>query len=413
MRLLYNIFVFVTIGGVRLLALFNNKLYLFVKGRKNIFKILTVNLSDKDDVIWFHSASLGEFEQGIPLIEKLKTDYPNYKILVTFFSPSGYEVRKNYPLADCVTYLPFDTKKNAQKFIDTLNIKLAIFIKYEFWPNFLRILKEKRIPTILVSGIFRKNQLFFKRYGRFYRKTLQTFNHFFVQNQVSKNLLSSIGFNNVSLSGDTRFDRVFNITKQRKKLNFIDNFTKDKITLVAGSTWADDEAILISYINGFATDKEKFILAPHNIKEEGIKQLINSCTKSVYRYSDKNKDPSAQVLIIDSIGLLTSVYAYASIAYVGGGFNKSGIHNILEPATYGIPIIIGPNFEKFNEAKELINLRACMPILNQKAFNKYYLNLISNPKDISQKGNLSKSYILKNVGATNIIYIFMRTLLTK
>ncbi len=402
-----------TIGGVRLLALFNNKLNLFVKGRKNIFKDISIHLSDKDDIIWFHSASLGEFEQGIPLIEKLKTDYKNYKILVTFFSPSGYEVRKNYPLADCVTYLPFDTQKNAKKFIDTVNPKLAIFIKYEFWPNFLRVLKEERIPTILVSGIFRENQLFFKKYGRFYRKALQTFNHFFVQNQISKDLLNNIGFNNVSLSGDTRFDRVFGITKQHKKLNFINSFTKDKITLVAGSTWHDDEAILMTYINRFASDKEKFILAPHNIKEEDIKQLINLCTKSICRYSDKNKDPNAQVLIIDSIGLLTSVYAYATIAYVGGGFNKSGIHNILEPATYGLPIIIGPNFEKFNEAKELINLEACMSISNQKAFNKVYLNLINNQIDISQKGNLSKSYILKNVGATNIIYIFIRTLLTK
>jgi len=411
MNLLYNIFVYVAIGGVKLLSLFNNKLNLFVKGRKNIFKTLTLHLSEKDNVIWFHSASLGEFEQGIPIIEKLKVDYPSYKILVTFFSPSGYEIRKNYPLADCITYLPFDTRKNAQKFVDMVNPKLAVFIKYEFWPNFLKVLKQKQIPTILISGIFRENQLFFKSYGRFYRKALQTFNHFFVQNKLSKDLLNNIGFNNVSFCGDTRFDRVFSITKRPKKLDFIDNFTKDKITLVAGSTWPEDEAILVAYINTLATENEKFIIAPHNIKENNISQLINSCNKTICRYSDINKNPKAQVLIIDSIGLLTSVYAYATMAYVGGGFNKSGVHNILEPATYGLPIIIGPNFEKFNEAKKLINLGACMSITNQKSFNEVYTNLINNQDDISQKGNLSKSYILKNVGATDIIYIFIRTLL--
>jgi len=236
MNVLYNIFVYTAIGGLKVLALFNNKLHLFVKGRRNTLKDIATKLSDKDKVIWFHSASLGEFEQGIPIIEKLKKNYPNYKIVVTFFSPSGYEVRKNYPLADCVTYLPFDTYRNAQKFIAQVNPKLAIFIKYEFWPNFLKVLKERQTPTILVSGIFRKNQLFFKGYGGFYRKALQTFDHFFVQNELSEKLLKSIGYSNVTVSGDTRFDRVFNITKQRQQLDFIDNFSKGKITLVAGST---------------------------------------------------------------------------------------------------------------------------------------------------------------------------------
>jgi len=413
MGMLYNIFVYITIGGLRLIALFNNKLHRFVNGRKNIFKDIATHLSNKDDVIWFHSASLGEFEQGIPIIEKLKNEYPNYKILVTFFSPSGYEVRKNYPLADCVTYLPFDTIKNAKKFINQVNPKLTVFIKYEFWPNFLKVLKQRQIPTLLVSGIFRENQLFFKGYGGFYRKALNTFAHFFVQNQVSKELLNSIGFNNVSLSGDTRFDRVFSITKQRKKLDFIDSFSKDKITLVAGSTWPEDEEIIINYINNESSKNEKFIIAPHNIKEEGILQLIASCKKTICRYSDAKKNPNTQVIIIDSIGILTSVYAYATLAYVGGGFNKSGIHNILEPATYGLPIMIGPNFKKFNEAKELVHLEACMSIYDQKSFNKVFLNLIKSNEEISRKGKISKSYILKNVGATNIIYIFMHTLLKR
>ncbi|MCF6213996.1 MAG: 3-deoxy-D-manno-octulosonic acid transferase, partial [Flavobacteriaceae bacterium] len=359
------------------------------------------------------SASLGEFEQGIPIIEKLKDAYPNYKILVTFFSPSGYEVRKNYPLADCVTYLPFDTYKNAKKFIATVNPKLAIFIKYEFWPNYLKVLKQKQIPTILVSGIFRESQVFFKGYGGFFRKALQTFDHFFVQNKASENLLNNIGFNNVSLSGDTRFDRVYGITKQPKKLTFIDSFTKDKTTLVVGSSWPEDEQIILNYINNFASKNEKIIIAPHNIHESEIEQLINSCKKTCVRYSDKNKKPEAQVLIIDSIGLLTSVYAYASIAYVGGGFNKSGIHNILEPATYGLPIIIGPHFEKFNEAKELIHLKGCISIKDAKSFSNIFTSLSGNLELRKQKAQITKDYILDNIGATDIIYSFVRDLLLK
>jgi len=412
MNLFYNIIVYVAIGGVKLLSLFNNKLNIFVKGRQNIFKDLATHLSDKDNVIWFHSASLGEFEQGIPIIEKLKDAYPNYKILVTFFSPSGYEVRKNYPLADCITYLPFDTYRNAQKFIAQVNPKIAVFIKYEFWPNFLRVLKERQIPTILVSGIFRENQLFFKGYGGFYRKALQTFTHFFVQNELSEKLLKSIGFTNVSVSGDTRFDRVFSITKKRQKIDFIDNFSRDKITLVAGSTWPEDEAILMNYINNKASENQKFILASHNIKEEGITQLMTSCKKSICRYSDVEKNPESKVLIIDSIGLLTSVYAYATIAYVGGGFNKSGIHNILEPATYGVPIIIGPNYSKFKEAGDLISLNACSSITDKNSFTDLYKNLSDNKKLIKEKGSKTKDYIKNNIGASNIIYKFIDNLIS-
>ncbi len=412
MSRLYNIIIYLAIGVIRMAALFNNKLSLFVKGRKGVFKTISSKLSDTDNVIWFHSASLGEFEQGIPIIEKLKKAYPNCKILVTFFSPSGYEVRKNYPLADCVTYLPFDTPKKASQFVAQVKPKLAVFIKYEFWPNFLSALKQKEVPTLLVSGIFRPNQLFFKWYGDFYRKALQSFTHFFVQNKDSKDLLSGIGLNNVTVSGDTRFDRVYSITKQRKKLDFIEAFSKGRITLVAGSTWPEDEAIIVNYINNDATENEKFILAPHNIKEEGILKLMASCSKPVCRFSDKNKDSKAQVLIIDSIGLLTSVYAYANIAYVGGGFNKSGIHNILEPATYGMPVIIGPNFDRFKEARELLSLKACVSITNRQSFNKIYKELVSNPEQISVKGRKAYAYIKKNVGASDIIFKFIDNLIS-
>ena len=412
MNLLYNIFVSLAIVIIKLLALFNKKLNLFVKGRRNVFKDLDIQLSDKNNVIWFHSASLGEFEQGIPIIEKLKEHYPNYKILVTFFSPSGYEVRKNYPLADCVTYLPFDTYNNAKKFIAKVNPKLAVFIKYEFWPNFLKVLKDTNTPTILVSGIFRENQLFFKGYGGFYRKALQSFTHFFVQNKLSKNLLSNIGYTNVNVSGDTRFDRVNGIVKQREELAFIKAFSKDKLTLIAGSTWPEDEALIVNYINNKATENERFIIAPHNIKEEAILQLKKSIKKTVYRYSDTQKTQTAQVLIIDSIGLLTSIYAYATLAYVGGGFNKSGIHNILEPATYGVPIIIGPNYSKFKEAYDLIATKSCHSINSEDTFNKILSTLIKNPNLIKSEGQKTKDYIKNNVGATDIIYNFIDKLIS-
>lgn len=390
------------------MALFNKKFALFVNGRKNVFEQITSEISEKDIVIWIHSASLGEFEQGIPIIEKLKTDYPDYKIVVTFFSPSGYEVRKNYPLADVVTYLPIDSKRNARKFIKKVHPKIAIFIKYEFWPNYLSELKQHNIPTILISGIFRESQVFFKGYGKFMRKSLQAFTHFFVQNNVSASLLQSIGYSNTTVCGDTRFDRVYGILKQEKTLDFIDSFTKNKLTLVAGSTWEDDENILLDYINNSATENEKFIIVPHNIKEESIVNLMAKCNKTIVRYSDNDKNSSARVLIIDSIGLLTKIYGYASLAYVGGGFNKSGIHNILEPATYGLPIIIGPNFDKFNEAKELINLKACISINDNDSFAKVFNSLSTNEVLLKEKGQIAKNYIRNNIGASDIIFKFIR-----
>lgn len=411
MNSLYNIFVVIAFGFVKFMALFSKKLALFVNGRKNIFDKIASKISEKDKVIWIHSASLGEFEQGIPIIEKLKADKPNYKILVTFFSPSGYEVRKNYPLADIVTYLPIDSKRNVRKFLELVHPKMAVFIKYEFWPNYLAELNRLNIPTILVSGIFRESQVFFKSYGGFMRKSLQVFTHFFVQNDISEGLLQSIGYINTTVSGDTRFDRVYGILKQEKNLDFINYFTKNKLTLVAGSTWSEDEAILLNYINNAAKANEKFIIAPHNIKEENIGNFIAKCNKNCIRYSDENKDPNAQVLIVDSIGLLTKIYNYASIAYVGGGFNKSGIHNILEPATYGIPIIIGPNFSKFKEAQELVNLKACISIADNDSFTKTFNSISKNETVLKEKGKAAGDYIKNNVGATDIIYNFMRTLL--
>ena len=279
MNFLYNIAINIVGFLIKILAIFNKKIKLFVHGIKNIFQKLKLHFIHNENVIWFHCASLGEFEQGRPIIEKLKVQYPAYKILVTFFSPSGYEVQKDYAFAEVVSYLPFDTRRNAKKFIEIVNPKVAVFVKYEFWPNILNELKSKEIETILVSGIFRKDQVFFNWYGSWMKYSLQAFSHFFVQNETSKRLLNEIGFKNISLSGDTRFDRVFEIAQQDNYLEFVEKFTNDKQTLVAGSTWSKDEELLTNYINNHASVAEKYIIAPHNINLKDIEELKKSITK--------------------------------------------------------------------------------------------------------------------------------------
>ena len=408
MNFLYNIAINIVGFLIKILAIFNKKIKLFVHGRKNIFQKLKLHFIHNENVIWFHCASLGEFEQGRPIIEKLKVQYPAYKILVTFFSPSGYEVQKDYAFAEVVSYLPFDTRGNAKKFIEIVNPKVAVFVKYEFWPNILNELKSKEIETILVSGIFRKDQVFFNWYGSWMKYSLQAFSHFFVQNETSKRLLNEIGFKNISLSGDTRFDRVFEIAQQDNYLEFVEKFTYDKQTLVAGSTWSKDEELLINYINNHASDAEKYIIAPHNINLKDIEELKKSITKKTILFSDKDKNNNidAQVLIIDSIGILTKVYSYADIAYVGGGFG-TGIHNILEPASFGLPILIGPNYQKFNEAKELIDLDACKVINNTSELNSVLRALFENKPMIKNKGKKSREYILNNTGATKKIIDYL------
>ncbi len=399
MSLFYNIAVYIVGFLLKIIALFNKKINLFINGRKNLFEDLNEHFAPTDRTIWFHCASLGEFEQGRPIIENFKSSYPGFKILVTFFSPSGYQIRKDYPIADFVTYLPLDTKRNAKKFIQTINPELAIFVKYEFWPNILKELKSKNITTLLVSGIFRQDQAFFKWYGSWMKKSLQTFEHFFVQNETSKRLLNNINIHDISISGDTRFDRVFEITQQNNHIDFVKDFTNKKSILVAGSTWDKDEELLIEYINTQASENEKFIIAPHTINPKSINNLKNKLTKEAILFSSKTKSTEAQVLIIDSIGMLTKLYSYANIAYVGGGFGV-GIHNILEPATFGIPIIIGPNYVKFNEAHDLIKLGACQVIHSNIELNTTIKYLLENKLEKETKGGFAKKYILNNKGAT-------------
>jgi 3-deoxy-D-manno-octulosonic-acid transferase len=407
MNFLYNILVFKATILLSIIALFNKKIKLFVDGRKETF--FKINALKNEKTIWIHAASLGEFEQARPIIEALKKDYKQYKILVTFFSPSGYEVRKNYNLADVICYMPLDSKANARKFIEAVNPKFAIFIKYEFWPNFLNELKKKEIPTILVSGILRKNQIFFKFYGGFMRKSLQAFNHFFVQNQISKELLNAINLKNVTIAGDTRFDRVSKILEQDNSLDFINQFKDHKYTVVAGSTWQEGEELLVNYINNNASEEEKFIIAPHNIKQEAILELQKSINKKTVLFSDKaDKNLSEyQVFIIDTIGILTKIYASADIAYVGGGL-KTGLHNILEPATFGIPVIIGNKYDKFKEAVDLVKIGGCISIKNQEEFTSNLIHLKKDENFRKLTGVINKRYIKDNLGATKLIMNYLK-----
>lgn len=408
MLFIYNLIVQLAGLLLQIVALFSPKMKLFVEGRKTVFATLESKINATDKTIWFHAASLGEYEQGLPVIEKIKAKFPAHKIVVTFFSPSGYEVRKNNTVADVTVYLPLDTKSNAQQFLKLVHPEMVFFIKYEYWPNYLNELKKQKIKTYLISGVFREKQAFFKWYGGFYRNALQSFDYFFVQNESAKKLLQSIGFANVKISGDTRFDRVASILERDNSLDFMDSFTSfgktKRTTIVIGSSWPKDESLLVNYINQ-SSNEVKFIIAPHNIKSEQIQELKNSITKKTVLFSEKeNQDVSNfDVFIIDTIGILTKIYSYADIAYVGGGFGNPGVHNILEPATFGVPIVIGPNFSHFAEATALVNMTGCVSISNQKELNEIFDNLIQNPDERLEKGHICSTFVSMNKGATEVI----------
>ena len=408
MLFLYNIITLLAAQLLKFVALFSPKMKLFVDGRKSTFQTLANKIQTSDKTIWFHAASLGEYEQGLPVIEAIKQQFPNHKIVVTFFSPSGYEVRKNNTVADVTVYLPLDTISNAKQFISLVHPEMAFFIKYEYWPNYLNELKKQQIKTYLISGILRENQAFFKWYGGFYRNALKTFDYFFVQNESSKTLLQSIGFNNVKVSGDTRFDRVVSILERDNSLDFIEQFKDNKTTIVIGSSWPKDEALLVNYINQ-SSDDVKFIIAPHNIKSEQIQELKNAITKKIVLFSENVETRHAlslqeySVFIIDTIGILTKIYSYADIAYVGGGFGNPGVHNILEPATFGVPVMIGPNYSHFAEATALVNIEGCISIQNQIQLNEAFDLLLHNEDERLEKGHICSTFVQMNKGATQTI----------
>lgn len=410
LRFIYNLLMILSWNGLKGIALFKPKIKLFVTGRLKTFQLLE-KIGAEDKCIWVHVASLGEFEQGLPIIERLCSQYPNHKIILSFFSPSGYEIKKNTSAADVVVYLPMDTKSKVNRFLNLAHPDLAIFVKYEIWPNYLRELQKRGVPTLLVSAKFSKRQIFFKPLGGVMRNSLKTFSHFFVQDMESKLLLASIGFTNSTVSGDTRFDRVSEILKRDNQLDFMDNFKGKLPCVVAGSTWPEDEKILIDYINS-SDESVKFVIAPHEIKPAHIDKIENALTKSSIRYSNISQTDltDVQVILVDTIGLLTKIYSYAAIAYVGGGF-ATGLHNTLEPAVYGIPVIIGPNYKGFKEAEDLVEKGGILTISDQEGFNTLLDSFLKNPDYLKKIGNINSNYIVENTGATNLIMGHIKKLL--
>jgi 3-deoxy-D-manno-octulosonic-acid transferase len=412
MVFLYNISLFLLQGLFKLAALFNPKAKTFVHGRKNIFKNLEETFSKNHaPVIWIHCASLGEFEQGRPLIEAFKIEKPNHKILLTFFSPSGYEVRKNYSQADFVFYLPWDGKGNAKKFIAITKPSLAIFIKYEFWYHYTHQLHKQNIPIVSASSIFRDDQFFFKSYGSFYRDVLRKFTYFFVQNDKSVKLLNGIGVRNCKRAGDTRFDRVNALTKQSADIPVVEKFKDKQHTWVIGSSWPEDMDHLIPFINE-SENRLKFIIAPHEIAESFISSIEKTLQVKSIRFSeaDENLEPYT-VMIIDNIGMLSKLYKYAEFAYVGGGFGK-GLHNILEPACYGIPVFFGnKNYEKFQEANDLIMRGGAFEISGYTDLRSKYELLISRPENYLIACEVTSEYVKENLGASDLIVGYCKKLL--
>ena len=410
MRNLYNILTYVTVFHLKIIAFFNSKIQLGVVGRTHTFEVLKNKITNEDKVIWFHCASLGEYEQGLPVFEEIKPLYPDHKIVLSFFSPSGFEIRKRNPLTDIVVYLPFDTTYNAKTFLDLSHPDLVVFVKYEIWPNYLNELSRRKIKSILISALFRKNQPFFKFYGALMRKSLKAFEHIFVQNKNSKDLLESIGYKNITISGDTRFDRVSNQLKINNFLDYIANFKQNKLCIVAGSTWSEDEDLLINFINS-VSEELKFIIAPHNIKSHQIEGLKNLIQKKAILFSEKEKHDVSnyQVFIIDTIGILSKIYSYADIVYIGGALGNTGLHNTLEPAVFGVPIIIGQHYKKFPEAHDMIKNGGMFSISSEKEFNSIMESLILNTEKRVQSGKANASYISKNRGAVIQIIDYIRT----
>lgn len=404
MFVIYNLFtVFVQLllpiaGGL------NSKLKKGINGRQKTFEILRNTIQKEDTVFWFHCASLGEYEQGLPVFKALKIKYPEAKIVLSFFSPSGYEIRKQNSLTSTVVYLPLDTKSNVQKFIEVVHPKLVVFVKYDLWPNYLNALKNHPSKVVLISALLRPHQYFFKFYGKAFQSLFFSFDHIFTQNIESKKLLKTIGYENVTEANDTRFDRVSSQLLQNNTLDFIEDFVDDKLCIVAGSTWVEDEELLIPFIQ--KTDSStKFIIAPHSIKKQGIKRLKAAFGDNAVLFSehDNVSISEKQVFIVDTIGLLSKIYNYADIAYIGGGMGSSGLHNTLEAAVFGLPIVIGKNYHKFPEAKEMLNLGGLFSVENKKTLEKALNKLIDDKDFRTNCGKKNKAYIDDNKGATTLI----------
>ena len=409
MRVIYNIAIIKVRALMFILKYFNSKIRSFNNERKNVLKNLENSVSKNDNHIWIHVASLGEYEQGLPIFKEIKSLYKNHKIILSFFSSSGYEVRKNNSIGDLTIYLPLDSPYNAKKFISLLNLKMAFFVKYDFWPNYLQNLKNNNVPTYLLAGLFRENHWFFKWYGSGFLNLLKSsITHFFVQNKESKNLLLSHNITNCTLMGDSRFDRVNSLLNQNNEIKNIKEFIGDKICLVAGSTWKEDESIMINSIND--NNDLAWIIAPHQINKKQIKKFQDKlkCESIIHSNLNQNNITTAKVLIIDSIGLLTRLYSYSDISYVGGGMGNSGLHNILEPAIFKNPILIGKNYLNFPEAKNLIAENGAVSVKDAKEFKRILNELIENKRERIKMGEINFNYIKSNLGTTKNVISYLK-----
>ena len=409
MRVIYNIAIVKVRALMFILKYFNSKIRSFNNERKNVLKNLENSVSKNDNHIWIHVASLGEYEQGLPIFKEIKSLYKNHKIILSFFSSSGYEVRKNNSIGDLTIYLPLDSPYNAKKFISLLNLKMAFFVKYDFWPNYLQNLKNNNVPTYLLAGLFRENHWFFKWYGSGFLNLLKSsITHFFVQNKESKSLLASYNITNCTLMGDSRFDRVNSLLNQNNEIKNIKEFIGDKICLVAGSTWKEDESIMINSIND--NNDLAWIIAPHQINKKQIKKFQDKlkCESIIHSNLNQNNITTAKVLIIDSIGLLTRLYSYSDISYVGGGMGNSGLHNILEPAIFKNPILIGKNYLNFPEAKNLIAENGAISVKDAKEFKRILNELIENKRERIEMGKINFNYIKSNLGTTKNVISYLK-----
>jgi 3-deoxy-D-manno-octulosonic-acid transferase len=404
MRFLYNTGIFLYHFLVILMAPFNLKARQFLRGRKNWLRHLRSSIQPGSKYIWFHCASLGEFEQGRPVIEAIHREYPSFKIVLSFFSPSGYEIRKNYPMADVVCYLPPDNRRNASCFIDTVKPEKVFFVKYEFWFHFMDQLGKRNIPLFLVSGIFRKDQRFFSKmfWGNWFRKMLGNFTHFFLQDEESARLLAGIGYSNSTISGDTRFDRVAAIAKSSQLFPLVDKFKGGSPLLIAGSIWEPDEKLIVPYIN--QSDGMKFILVPHEITSTHIDRLIRQLKKPVVLFGNIREEDIDlyDVIVVDAIGFLSALYRYGTLAYIGGGFG-AGIHNILEAATFGLPVIFGPQYRRFREACQLVEKGGAFPVISEEDLVKTLERLLDHPRELEKASQIASEYVNNNLGATSVI----------
>lgn len=404
MRFLYNISIQVYHFLIWLVSFRKVKAQKWLAGRKNLFDRIAKEVVPGNDLLWFHVSSLGEFEQARPVIEGVKKYSPDYRILLTFFSPSGYELRKDYPFADYVYYLPLDTPRNAVRFLDLVQPYKVFFVKYEFWFNFLSELQRRETPTYLFSALFRPSQFFFQPWGKWFRKVLRVYTHIFVQNQSSFDILQKFGFKNVSISGDTRLDRVAQIAQAASGLAKVEAFCKGKKVIVAGSTWPEDEVLFLNYVNE-CSHNVKFVVAPHEVNESSLERITSLLQRPYLFYSadsTKKELEDADVLIVDGYGYLVSVYRYAQIAYIGGGFT-TGIHSILEPAVYGMPVVFGPDYHKFHEAIELIQLGAAHSIDNYDELKSLFESYLTDPGRLATESNSASQYVENNRGAAEEI----------